>query len=147
MSTRRSSRFTAFLPFIGLLLGALIGLSSCGDGDPTGLDAEELDLLLVQGDGQASAPGTPLPVPLKVRVQRAGSGTPVEGAKVRWRMVVGAGAEVNPSSVETDSLGIAESLVTLGPEIGTYTVEALVQGTGSKRVEFRAEAILAPSLS
>jgi hypothetical protein len=71
----------------------------------------------------------------------------VEGATVRWKTLIGLGASVDPPKTDTDSLGLAEARFTLGPEVGAYSVEASIEGSGSKAVEFSAEAILAPSLS
>ncbi len=137
----------AFLLCFGLALSALVGLSSCGDGGPTGLDTTDLELVIVQGNGQASEPGGVLPVPLMVRVQRSGNGAPIFGAKVRWKILGGAGAAVEPPTSETDSLGLAQATLRLGSEIGMYGAEASITGVGSKAVEFAAEAILAPDLS
>lgn len=129
-----------------LVLGSLLFLPSCGDGGPTGLDTSNLEILAVQGDGQAAEPGDLLPAPLKVRVQKRGNGAGVEGAKVRWEIFDGTGASLDPPVSETDSLGLAAAQFTLGPVIGTYRVRAFVRGMEAPPVEFSAAAILVPVL-
>ncbi len=129
-----------------LVLGSLLFLPSCGDGGPTGLDTSNLEILAVQGDGQAAEPGDLLATPLKVRVQKRGNGAGVEGAKVRWEIFDGTGATVDPPVSETDSLGLAAAQLTLGPTIGTYRVRAFVRGMDAPPVEFSAAAILVPVL-
>jgi hypothetical protein len=134
--------------FLGVLaLGTLLFLPSCGDGGPTGLDTSDLVVLIVRGDGQASEPGALLPKPLQVRVQKGGNGAPVEGARVRWEVVVGGGAILDPPLSSTDSLGLAETRLRVGSQLGAYRVQASVGGSEPLGVEFSAEAILVPSLS
>ena len=128
-------------------LGSLLLLPSCGDGGPTGLDTSELEIRLVQGDGQAAKPGSLLTGELEVRVQRIGSGTPIEGAKVQWEISGGLGGTVDPPFSDTDSLGLAAAQFRLGTTLGTYRVQASVRGMESPPVEFSAEAVLAPELS
>jgi hypothetical protein len=130
-----------------LALGSLLSLPSCGDGGPTGLDTSNLEIRVVQGDGQAAEPGALLPLPLEVRIQRKGSGSAVDGAKVRWEIFDGTGATVDSPVSETDSLGLAFARLTLGPALGTYRVQAFVRGMESPPVEFWAEAILVPELT
>ena len=133
---------------LGLLsLAYLFLLPSCGDGGPTGLDTSNLEILMVQGDGQAAEPEDLLPSPLKVRVQKKGNGAAVEGAKVRWEILDGTGATLNPLVSETDSLGLAAAQLTLGPSLGTYGVQASIRGMESSPVEFSAQAILVPRLN
>ncbi len=101
---------------------------------------------MVEGDGQASQPGDLLPSPLKVRVQRRGNGAAVEGARVRWEIMEGPGARVDPTVSVTDSIGMAVARLTLGAVLGTYRVQASVRGMESSPVDFSAEAILVPTL-
>jgi len=133
---------------LGLLaLGSLLFLPSCGDGGPTGLDTSNLEMRVVQGDGQAAEPGALLPLPLEVRIQRRGSGSAVEGVKVRWKIFDGTGATVDSPVSETDSLGLAVARLTLGPALGVYQVQAFVRGMESSPAEFWAEAILVPEFT
>ncbi|MCJ7629625.1 MAG: IPT/TIG domain-containing protein, partial [Longimicrobiales bacterium] len=129
-----------------LVLVLLLLVPSCGDDGPTGLDTSNLEILLVEGDRQASQPGDILPSALKVRVQTKGNGAAVEGAKVRWQIFEGVGATVDPTVVDTDSLGMAVAQLTLGVALGTYRVQASVRGMESSPVDFSAEAILVPGL-
>ena len=130
-----------------VVLGSLLLLPSCGDGGPTGPDTSNLEIRLVQGDGQAAQPGSSLAGRLEVRVQKRGSGTPVEGAKVLWEISGSLGGTLNPPVSHTDSLGLASSLFTLGPTLGTYRVQASLRGTESPPVEFSVQAVLAPGIS
>jgi len=133
---------------LGLLsLAYLFLLPSCGDGGPTGLDTSNLEILMVQGDGQAAEPEDLLPAPLKVRVQKKGNGAGVEGAKVRWEIFDGAGATLDPLVSKTDSLGLASAQLTLGPSLGTYGARASIRGMESPPAEFSAQAILVPHLT
>jgi len=144
-SSKSSAAFPG-LVFLGLCTPLLI-LLSCGDGGPTGPDTSELEIVLVQGDRQASEPGARLPFPMEVRVQREGNRAPVEGAKVRWEIVTGSGAILDPLVSETDSLGFATAHLTLGATLGTYRVHAFLRGMESFPAEFSAEAILLPALT
>jgi hypothetical protein len=142
-------RNRALVPSNRLRLPALLSLFfflSCGDGGPLGLDTSNLEILVVQGDDQAAEPGDLLADPMKVRVQRRGSGVAVEGAKVRWEILDGLGATLDPPVSETDSLGLTSTRFRLGPAFGTYRVRAFVRGMESLPVEFSAEAIQVPEL-
>jgi len=142
-----SSESSAAFPRLGLLaLCTPLFLLSCGDGGPVGLDTSDLEVILVQGDRQASGPEARLPFPMEVRVQKKGSQAPVEGSKVRWEVVAGSGAGLDPLVSETDSLGLAAAYLTLGSTLGTYRVRASVRGMESYPAEFSAEAILLPVL-
>jgi hypothetical protein len=129
-----------------LALGLLGVLSSCGDDGPTGIDTSRFELVLVQGDLQSAEAGTELPVPLQVRLQTLGNAAAVEDVEVRWEVLDGSGASLNPTVSETSSLGLAETRLTLGPDLGTYRVLASVRGMDSGPVEFSAMAIPRPSL-
>jgi hypothetical protein len=129
-----------------LTLASLLLLAACGDGGPTGPDNSHLEILLVQGDGQAAEPGQLLPVSLGVRVQRLDDQRGEEGVTVRWDVIAGAGAIIEPPASVTDSTGMASADFTLGPSIGIYRVRASVAGMQAPPVEFGAEAILVPEL-
>jgi hypothetical protein len=88
-----------------------------------------------------------LPVPLQVRVQRIGDQRGEEGVTVRWQLVAGEDAIIEPPASETDSTGFTSARLTLGLSIGTYRVRASVAGMVSPPVEFSAEAILEPVLT
>ena len=128
-----------------LLLGLLL-LPSCQDGDPAGPDLSNVEIMAVLGRDQAAEPMAPLPLVFQVRVYGKGNGAPAEGVRVRWEVVEGPGGRVDPSVSRTDSLGLSEARLTLGPGLGVYRVQASVQGTSSSPAEFSAFAILVPAL-
>jgi hypothetical protein len=82
-----------------------------------------------------------------VRVQKAANGSPVEGATVRWEVLGGDGAILDPTSTKTDTLGLAETQMRMGQALGPYLVRATLAGKEGASVEFSAEAILIPELS
>jgi hypothetical protein len=88
-----------------------------------------------------------LPVPLEVRVQRIGDQRGEEGIAVRWQLIAGTDAVIEPLVSETDSAGFTSARLTLGLSIGAYRVRASVAGMESPPVEFSAEAILEPVLT
>ena len=145
--TRPKSRWRSWRSWNALALAPLLLTWACGDGGPAGPDLSHLEILLVQGDGQAGDPGHLLSVPLGVRVQRIDNQRGEEGIAVRWDLISGSGAFVTPPMSETDSTGLASAQLTLGPSIGEYRVRASVIGMESPPVEFIAEAILDPELT
>jgi len=128
-----------------VLLGALLG--SCGDQGPADPSLAGLEMVILQGDGQAAEPGTPLPIPLSVRVLNSGTGQGQEGVRVRWDVLGGTGANVEPRATVTDPQGVATARVVLGAVLGTYVVRASVAGIPSPPADFQAEAVLVPELS
>jgi hypothetical protein len=147
-SSRRVGPLVFFRP-VTVTLYALLGafLPSCTDGNPIDPDLAGLEIVIVHGDAQAAEPGTPLPIPLAVRVQRFATGRGAEGVEVRWDVLGGVGASVEPRLAVTDSSGMASALVTLGAVPGTYVVRASVARMQSPPADFQAEAILVPELS
>ena len=85
-------------------------------------------VLIVSGNEQSGAPGSPLAQPLVVQVNDAG-GNPVAGAAVTW-VVTGGGGSLEPSTSTTDATGRASSVWTLGSAPGTNTAQAVVSGVG-----------------
>ena len=129
------------LSFLGVLL------PSCRDGGPTAPDPSDLEIVIVQGDAQAAEPGALLPLPLTVRIQDVNTGRGMERLRVRWQVLGGSGARVEPLSDFTDSEGMASAHLTLGSALGTYLVRASVAGVKSSPADFQAQAILVPELS
>ena len=84
---------------------------------------------LLSGDGQQGAPRATLPAPIVVAVSDA-DGNPVSGAAVTWVVTAGGGS-VDPTTSTTDAAGHASTSWTLGPTVGTNTVQAVVSGVGS----------------
>ena len=84
---------------------------------------------VVSGDGQVAQPGSLLAL-LVVRVTD-GSGVPVENAAVYWRILSGnpalapmGNAAAFGDAKTSDSTGLTEVRVTLGPEPGTHRIVA-----------------------
>jgi adhesin/invasin len=82
----------------------------------------------VSGDGQRAPPRTTLPDPIEVAVTDA-DGNPVSGAAVTWVITAGGGS-VDPTTSVTDATGHASTTWTLGPSVGSNTVDAVVSGVG-----------------
>jgi hypothetical protein len=92
----------------------------------------------VDGDGQKALAGTELPKALVVKVVD-GQGNPVVGRAVTW--VIGAGGgSVDPQNTTTNAQGLASTRWTLGPSVGSNTVNAVVSGVGAGAVTFTATA-------
>ena len=85
---------------------------------------------VVSGDGQMAQPGSLL-APLVVRVTD-NSGVPVENAAVFWRILsgdptlapMGNAAGDGDAKTFTDSTGLTDVRITLGPEPDTHRIEA-----------------------
>ena len=78
------------------------------------------------GNGQTGTVGETASQPLVVRVVLA-DGTPVSGRIVHF-VVTSGGGRVDPPSPATDANGNASTRFTLGPNAGTQTVVATVEG-------------------
>ena len=78
-------------------------------------------LLKISGDKQRSASFAPLSHPFVVEVQDK-SGSVLEGIPVTFTVTVGGGT-LSVTSTTTDPNGRAQSTLTLGPNLGTNTVE------------------------
>nr|MBA3760277.1 Ig-like domain-containing protein [Gemmatimonadales bacterium] len=90
----------------------------------------------ISGDNQSANPGEQLTQPLVVQVLD-GANNPIPGRAVTW--VIGNGdGTVNPTTSTTDAQGKASTNWTLGPGIGSNTVNAVVSGVGT--VTFTATA-------
>ena len=81
-----------------------------------------LSLVLVAGDDQIGSVGEALPAPLVVKAVD-GSGAPLSGVEVTWRVNQGGGS-VAPQRVTTDAFGVAETIFTLGTSAGANTARA-----------------------
>ncbi len=100
---------------------------------------EPTTITLISGDNQAGLTDEPLPRPFVVRV-RDQYGDPMEGVTVHFTVRAGRGS-LGDTSVETDSNGLAQSLLTLGSNAGTNSVEVSVEGI-AQTVTFNAVAEL-----
>ncbi len=81
---------------------------------------------IISGFDQKGFIGEALPRPIVVYVSDR-SGEPLPGAEVTFT-VTGGGGTLSVTSAMTDSDGRAESILTLGPDPGTNTVEVAVSG-------------------
>ena len=86
-------------------------------------------LLKISGDSQTGASLVSLSQPFVVEVQDE-KGSVVEGVSVTFA-VTGGGGRLNTTLTTTDENGKAESRLTLGPNLGTNTVEVSADGIGS----------------
>ena len=90
----------------------------------------------VSGDNQDGMPNETLADPFVVEARDA-NGFPVVGVPVSFTVVAGGGT-LSVTNTTTDGNGRAQSLLTLGPNLGTNTVEVSVAGI-SQRAVFSAE--------
>ncbi|HEY8470708.1 MAG TPA: hypothetical protein VIL18_13740 [Longimicrobiales bacterium] len=117
--------------------------ASCGD--PSGPARSRT--IAIEGDYPRFGPaGQPLGAPLRVRVTGGQSDGPIARANVRWRVVRGSGATISPTSTLTDTAGITQALLTLGPDTGLYRVEASLPGSSSAPAVFEVRAVLTPQI-
>ena len=90
----------------------------------------------ISGDNQSGRPGARLANPFVVEVVDEND-DPVSGATVAFSVTAGGGS-VSPTSATTNASGRAQTVLTLGEEIGNNTVSGRV--TGLPAVTFRAGA-------
>ncbi|MFI5232609.1 MAG: Ig-like domain-containing protein [Gemmatimonadales bacterium] len=90
------------------------------------------------GDGQAGVTRSTLPVPLVAAVTDA-FGNPVAGVSVAWTITAGRGS-VSLASSNTDALGVATTVWTLGPITGGGGVTATAAGLAGSPVSFTSTA-------
>ena len=83
-------------------------------------------LLKISGDNQTGELGAPLANPLVIEVQ-AENGSALEGISVTFTVTAGDGT-LSVTSTNTDSNGRAETILTLGPNLGTNTVQVSAAG-------------------
>ncbi|HET9985412.1 MAG TPA: IPT/TIG domain-containing protein [Longimicrobiales bacterium] len=126
-------------------VGALL-LAACGEPGPTTPRPRDLVIGVQGGDAQLGGPSAPVERPLQVVVRDVTKHAPVAGVTITWQVVEGAGALVTPSST-TDSTGVAQARLTLGPALGTYRVQATFQGNITPPAEFSARAVTAATIS
>ncbi len=116
------------------LNGSPIGFSA------TGATAVATTLSLFSGNEQAGGAGAPLPEPLQVKVTDA-SGLPVAGVTVNFDILSGGGS-LSTANTSTDYQGIASSVLTLGPEVGTNRARARApEMSGQPAFIFTAEGL------
>jgi adhesin/invasin len=111
--------------------------ASCGAVTPS--DGEAARITIVSGDAQTAAVGERLADPLVVVVTDQDY-EPMENMNVDFKVLEGGGT-LSTQTVRTDSLGHAESLLTLGTKAGANVVEVRVQGLAIAPVMLGATAM------
>ena len=81
----------------------------------------------ISGDNQRGLPNTPLPIPLIVEVREVHDGSARGKVPVTFTVTAGSG-KLSVKRTETDRHGRAQSTLTLGPNVGTNTVEVSAAG-------------------
>ena len=89
-------------------------------------------LLKISGDNQKGAALAPLSQPFVVEAQDA-KGSVLTGVLVRFAITAGGGT-LNPTIIRTNVNGRAQSILTLGPNLGTNTVEVSAAGLQGKAI-------------
>ena len=96
-----------------------------------------LKLLKISGDNQEGMPNETLAKLFVVEAKDA-NGSALVGVSVTFTVIAGGGT-LSVTNTTTDANGRAQSLLTLGPNLGTNTVEVSVESI-SQTALFRAEA-------
>ena len=81
----------------------------------------------ISGDNQRGLPNTPLPIPLVVELRYVDDGSARRAVPVKFTVTTGDG-KLSVKRTETDKNGQAQSTLTLGPNLGTNTVEVSAAG-------------------
>ena len=89
-------------------------------------------LLKISGDNQNGASLTPLFQPFVIEAQDA-NGSALAGISVRFAVTTGDGT-LSTTITRTDTNGRAQSTLTLGPSLGTNTVEVSATGVQGKAI-------------
>ena len=100
-------------------------------------------LSIISGDNQTGLTGALLANPFVVEV-RDENGNPLEGVIVTFAVSAGGGS-LSDTNVDTDTNGLAQSILTLGSDPGTNTVDVSVEGIVKTEI-FNAEATLPPPI-
>ena len=100
-------------------------------------------LSIISGDNQTGLTGETLANPFVVEV-RDENGNPLEGVIVTFAVGAGGGS-LSDTNVDTDTNGLAQSILTLGSDPGTNTVDVSVEGIVKTEI-FNAEGTLPPPI-
>jgi plastocyanin len=125
---------------IGLLVvgTSLAGLGAACSGDDKGPSQSPLVIekpATKSGDQQTGPVGVALGNPLRVLITR--DSEPVEGVNVTWS--AGQGGAIG-EALESDALGIAIAVWTLGPNVGEHVATATVEGADNSPLTYTATA-------
>ncbi|MGH7481430.1 MAG: IPT/TIG domain-containing protein [Longimicrobiales bacterium] len=104
-------------------------------------DADIYSAAVQGGDDQVALPSTTLDRPLQVIVVDTRTGLPAPEIAVSWAVVAGSGATLSDAQSATDSAGIAQATLTLGPGPGSYAVEVAVNDDGIEPARYHARAL------
>jgi len=107
--------------------------------------ANPTSLVLVSGDGQTGAVGTPLADSLVVRLLDD-NGNGVGGKAISWVIATGGGSP-SPVTATTNPNGFAATQWTLGPNAGSNLLNAVFSGVPSVPFTAHAEAGVATKLA
>jgi hypothetical protein len=113
---------------------AIIAVAGCGNSRSGTSTGERDEISLASGDGQIGPAGSEIAEPLIVVVEHA-DGTPIQGVSVNFFVTEGGGS-INPKVGQTDSIGRAQTILTLGKTIGTNAVEARLDGFAGSPIVF-----------
>jgi hypothetical protein len=106
----------------------------------TGVVSNPAKILYVSGNDQVGKAGSALPKPFVVQVVD-NAGNPVKNVQVTFKVVFGNG-QISPAQpVLTDAFGKAAAVLTLGPQVGAYIVNAEASGLQGSPVAFVANAV------
>jgi YVTN family beta-propeller protein len=106
-------------------------------------------IAVYSGSGQSGVVGETLPQSLRIKV--TGTGGPVAGVPVEFRVTSGGGRFAGNDSTEqvvsTDSEGLAEVDWTLGPDVGpaSQSVETAATGLSGSPCTFTADGLVDPN--
>src|SRR5688500_5911684 len=121
-----------------LVTGSLVWLGVACSGDDQGPSEPPLVIekpATKHGDGQTGPVCAALGNPVRVLITREGE--PVEGVNVAWTAAQGGSIG---SAQESDELGIATAVWTLGPDEGSQVVSAEVAGATNSPLTYTATA-------
>ena len=100
-------------------------------------------LSIISGDNQTGLTGETLANPFVVEV-RDENGNPLEEVIITFAVGAGGGS-LSDTNVDTDTNGLAQSILTLGSDPGTNTVDVSVEGIVKTEI-FNAEGTLPPPI-
>lgn len=143
-----SSRYRVWLacrvPF-SLALSTIVSFSVSGcKGDAAGPGAGDFRIHVESGQYQFGVPGSSLPAPFQVLVTNANTGRPVRGAQVTWRIRQGPAGSLDAQTTTTNADGLSTNGLHVGPDTGTFVIEASVDAIVGEPAIFHARAVLAP---
>ncbi len=93
---------------------------------------------ITAGNGQAASVGSQLPIPLTVAVVDT-NGAPLGNVTVTFAVTAGSAALTNSTSI-TNAAGTAQTIMTMGPNVGNQTVTASAFGFLGSPVTFTETA-------